>query len=210
MNNAIMRPRAKPTIVPAATPRQSTFCSPCVIAHSPEATATLLLPYGKRPQAAGLKPETRFWKARIRPPPPPPLLTTEVTKQSRCFKPAANRALHLGVKTPGPSNLLAVIDGLFDARLPQRGFFERPRGRGSGTASTSSPFCPHWLHRNRCRSDSRLVSHPTWLAITCRFSLSGRIYRISSSPPPVAAVLAKTTPARERLKRVRCVQLSRS
>jgi hypothetical protein len=33
MNNAIMRPRAKPTIVPAATPRQSTFCSPFVISH---------------------------------------------------------------------------------------------------------------------------------------------------------------------------------
>jgi hypothetical protein len=33
MNNAIMRPRAKPTIVPADTPRQSTFCSPFVISH---------------------------------------------------------------------------------------------------------------------------------------------------------------------------------
>jgi hypothetical protein len=33
MNNAIMRPRAKPRIVPAATPRQSTFCSPFVISH---------------------------------------------------------------------------------------------------------------------------------------------------------------------------------
>jgi len=33
MNNAIMRPRAKPTIVPATTPRQSTFCSPFVILH---------------------------------------------------------------------------------------------------------------------------------------------------------------------------------
>lgn len=33
MNNAIMRPRAKPVIVPAATPRQSTFCSPFVISH---------------------------------------------------------------------------------------------------------------------------------------------------------------------------------
>ena len=33
MNNEIMRPRAKPTIVPAATPRQSTFCSPFVISH---------------------------------------------------------------------------------------------------------------------------------------------------------------------------------
>jgi hypothetical protein len=31
MNNAIMRPRAKPTIMPAAAPRQSTFCSPFVI-----------------------------------------------------------------------------------------------------------------------------------------------------------------------------------
>jgi hypothetical protein len=33
MNNAIMTPRAKPTIVPAATPRQSTFCSPFVNSH---------------------------------------------------------------------------------------------------------------------------------------------------------------------------------
>jgi hypothetical protein len=33
MNNAIMRPRAKPTIVPAATPRQSALCSPFVISH---------------------------------------------------------------------------------------------------------------------------------------------------------------------------------
>jgi hypothetical protein len=33
MNNAIMKPRAKPTIVPAATPRQSTFCSPFVISY---------------------------------------------------------------------------------------------------------------------------------------------------------------------------------
>jgi hypothetical protein len=33
MNNVIMRPRAKPTIVPAATPRQSIFRSPYVISH---------------------------------------------------------------------------------------------------------------------------------------------------------------------------------
>lgn len=33
MNNAIMKPKARPTIVPAATPRQSIFCSPYVISH---------------------------------------------------------------------------------------------------------------------------------------------------------------------------------
>jgi hypothetical protein len=34
MNNAIMSPTATPMIVPAATPRQSTFCSLAVISTS--------------------------------------------------------------------------------------------------------------------------------------------------------------------------------
>jgi hypothetical protein len=34
MNNAIISPTANPTIVPAATPRQSTFCSLVVISTS--------------------------------------------------------------------------------------------------------------------------------------------------------------------------------
>lgn len=33
MTKAIMPPMANPIIVPAATPRQSTFCSPLVISH---------------------------------------------------------------------------------------------------------------------------------------------------------------------------------
>jgi hypothetical protein len=44
MNSAIMRPRAKPTTVPAATPRASTFCALIVISHSPKTACTLPQP----------------------------------------------------------------------------------------------------------------------------------------------------------------------
>jgi hypothetical protein len=71
-------------------------------------------------------------------PPPPPLLTTEVTKQSRCFKPPDTRGLHLGVQTPRTIEFV----GCYRWVVRRAALARVLRGRADGAPGPHPPPAP--------------------------------------------------------------------